>query len=291
MSTAGPPSRGLGRGLGALIPTGATPLVGAAGLREVAVEAIRPNPRQPRTTFAPDALQELANSLRQHGVLQPLLVSRAADGGYQLIAGERRWRAAQAAGLATVPVLVKEAAPRANLELALVENIQRSDLNPLEEAHAFRELLDEHGLTQEQLARRLGKSRVTVANTLRLLQLPEPARQAVAEGRISEGHARAILGAPTEAARLAVLQRIERNDLTVRQAEALARGPHSTSAEDERALTHAAPDPDLARLEDQFRQALGTRVQLVRSGSGGRLIIHFFSEDELQGLYDTIVRA
>src|SRR5260370_5229585 len=187
--------RGLGRGLGALIPRT------TIGLREIPVEAIRPNPWQPRTHFDAQELEELAQSIREHGVLQPILVSQQPDGAFQLITGERRWRAVQLAGLPTVPAMVKEATPQASLELALVENIQRRDLNPLEEAHAFRQLLDEHGLTQEQLAQRIGKSRVAVTNTLRLLHLPDAVREALANGALSEGHARAILMANGESQR------------------------------------------------------------------------------------------
>src|SRR5438874_10055907 len=194
--------RGLGRGLGALIPRS------SAGLREVPVEAIRPNPWQPRTHFDQAELEELAQSIREHGVLQPVLVSQQSDGSFQLITGERRWRAVQLAGMPTVPAMVKEATPQASLEMALVENIQRSDLNPFEEAHAFRQLLDEHGLTQEQLAQRIGKSRVSVTNTLRLLQLPEAVLRALADGSITEGHARAILTANGDTRRLLVLARV-----------------------------------------------------------------------------------
>ncbi|MBV9545776.1 MAG: ParB/RepB/Spo0J family partition protein, partial [Chloroflexi bacterium] len=176
--------RGLG-GLGALIPAST-----ASGLRQVPVDAIKPNPWQPRTHFDSAELEELAQSIRQHGVLQPILVSQQADGSFQLITGERRWRAVQLTGLPTIPALVKEATPQASLEMALVENIQRRDLNPLEEAHAYRQLLDEHGLTQEQLAQRIGKSRVAVTNTLRLLHVPDEVREALADGLITEGHAR-----------------------------------------------------------------------------------------------------
>jgi ParB family chromosome partitioning protein len=278
--------RGLGRGLGALIPSAAT-----AGLRQVPVEAIRPNPQQPRTSFEAEELEELAQSIREHGVLQPILVSQLPDGAFQLITGERRWRAVQLAGLPSVPALVKEATPQASLELALVENIQRRDLNPLEEAHAYRQLLDEHGLTQEQLAQRLGKSRVSVTNTLRLLQVPAAVRQALADGSITEGHARAILMANGERRRLAVLQAIVEQRLSVREAEALARELNAAQPATA-SVVAGQPDPDVERLEDAFRQALGTRVRLVRSrrGRGGRLVIHYFSDDELQGLYDAIVR-
>jgi ParB family transcriptional regulator, chromosome partitioning protein len=276
---------GLGRGLGALIPRA------AAGLREVPVSDIRPNPWQPRSHFDEQELQELADSIREHGVLQPVLVSQQADGSFQLITGERRWRAVQLAGMPKVPAMVKEATPQASLEMALVENIQRRDLNPLEEAHAYRQLLDEHGLTQERLAQRIGKSRVAVTNTLRMLHLPEAAREALANGAISEGHARAILMTDGEEHRLQVLARVLERHLSVRETEALARElnlppPETTSPE-----AGAAADPDIERLENAFRQALGTRVRLLRGRHGGRLVIHFFSDEELQGIYEAIVRS
>ena len=273
--------RGLGRGLGALIPHS------TVGLREIAVDQIRPNPWQPRTYFDEQELGELAQSIREHGVLQPVLVSQQPDGLFQLITGERRWRAVQLAGLPTVPAMVKEATPQASLEMALVENIQRRDLNPLEEAHAYRQLLDEHGLTQEQLGQRIGKSRVAVTNTLRLLHLPEEVRQALANGGISEGHARAILMANGEAQRLRLVERVLAEHLSVRDTEALAREMNASRVSTAEA---APPDPDVERLEDDFRQALGTRVRLMRGRHGGRLVIHFFSEEELQGIYEAIVR-
>jgi ParB family transcriptional regulator, chromosome partitioning protein len=273
--------RGLGRGLGALIPR-----VPSVGLREVPVDAIRPNPWQPRTHFDEDELEELAQSIREHGVLQPVLVSQQQDGSYQLITGERRWRAVKRAGMTTVPAMVKEVTPQASLELALVENIQRRDLNPLEEAAAFRALLDEHGLTQEQLGQRIGKSRVAITNTLRLLHLPEEVREALGNGSITEGHARAILMANGESARLRLLERVLQQHLSVRDTEALAR---EMNASRERSSARAAPDPDVDRLEDAFRQALGTRVRLVKGRRGGRLVITFFSDDELQGLYERLV--
>lgn len=272
--------RGLGRGLGALIPRTTT------GLREVPVEAIKPNPWQPRTHFDAQELEELAQSIREHGVLQPVLVSQQPDGSFQLITGERRWRAVQLAGMPTVPAMVKEATPQASLELALVENIQRRDLNPLEEAHAFRQLLDEHGLTQEQLGQRIGKSRVSITNTLRLLHLPDAVREALANGSIAEGHARAILMANDEAQRLRVLERVLADHLSVRETEALARRMNAAPTHQ---TAEAQADPDVERLEDAFRQALGTRVRLVRGRRGGRLVISFFSDEELQGLYEAIV--
>ncbi len=220
-------------------------------------------------------------------MLQPVLVSQLPDGSFQLITGERRWRAVQLAGMPTVPAMVKEATPQASLELALVENIQRRDLNPLEEAHAFRQLIDEHGLTQEALGQRIGKSRVAITNTLRLLHLPEPVRQALANGSITEGHARAILMANSEPQRLRLLERVLADHLSVRDTEAQARQMNASRLRP----TDVRPDPDVERLEDAFRQALGTRVRLVRGRRGGRLVIHFFSDEELQGIYEVITRT
>jgi ParB family chromosome partitioning protein len=271
--------------LGALIPAA------ASGLREVPVEAVRPNPSQPRSHFDPDDLDELAQSIREHGILQPVLVSEQPDGTYQLITGERRWRSAQLAGLSTLPAIVKEVTSQASLEMALVENIQRRDLNPLEEAVAFRQLIDEHGLTQDQLAQRLGKSRVAVTNTLRLLHLPPAVQDALAEGSITEGHARAILVAGTEPARVALLREVLTERLSVRETEARARQANEElPVESPDGAARPTVDPDTDRIEEAFRQALGTRVRLVRGRRGGRLVIHFYSDEELQGLYDAIVR-
>jgi ParB family chromosome partitioning protein len=281
------PRGGLGRGLGSLIPRG------QFGLQELEVGAIAPNPRQPRTRLDEAALEELAASIRQHGLLQPVVVTRAEqEGRYLLVAGERRWRAAQRAGLQHLPAIVKEAAPLDRLELALVENIQREDLSPLELAAAYRALIDEHGFTQEQVAQRIGKSRVAVANTVRLLQLPSEAHQALASGQISEGHARALLGAPDRAALLRTLEEVTARGLTVRQTEALVRRAGASQAPtepDAAARPSFAAEQEIAYLEERFRQALGTKVQLVRGRRGGRLVIHFYSDEELEGLYDTIV--
>jgi ParB family chromosome partitioning protein len=278
-------ARGLGRGLGALIPEAP-----ASGLRAVSVSELRPNPDQPRTRLDDDQLEELAASIRQHGVLQPLVVSQRADGRYELIAGERRWRAAQLAGLTTVPAVVKEATPRLRLELALVENIQRRDLNPLEEARAFRQLLDEHELTQEELGRRIGKSRVAVTNRLRLLQLPEQALQALADARVTDGHGRALLMVDGAAGQVALLQEVLAEDLSVRQTEARARQRAAAGpARRGRGVRPVRHDPDQERLVEEFRTALGTKVDLHRTRQGGRLVIHFFSDDELQGLYERVV--
>lgn len=279
---------GLGRGLDALIPQSSP-----SGLLDVDIDRIVPNPWQPRTTWNDAALAELIESVREHGVLQPLIVTRTEDDRYALVAGERRWRAARGAGLFTVPVMVKETTSRQQLELALVENLQRQDLGPLETAQAYRQLVEEHNLTQEAVATRVGKSRAAVANALRLFQLPDAAREALARGQITEGHARAILSGAQPDARRSLLATIVTDGLSVRQAEELARrlnaGPTTEAAgASEDAVPASTRDPDVAALEDRFRQALGTKVQLFRGRRGGKLVIYFFSDDELQGIYDSI---
>jgi ParB family transcriptional regulator, chromosome partitioning protein len=275
----------LGRGLEALIPLGEDAGLARPGLLEVELAAVTPNPRQPRSPIREADLQELAASIREHGILQPLVVTPAAD-GYQLIAGERRWRAARLAGLATVPVLVKSVAPRAMLELALVENIQRSDLNPLEEAAAYQQLIDEFGLTQEATAQRVGKSRVAVANTLRLLKAARAVQEAVLARTISEGHARALLGLERTEAQEAALKTVLKHELTVRQTEELVRRLLGQAS----ARRQAAPAaPEVRALQRQLEAALGTRVSLVRRGQRGRLVIHFYSDEELDALAERIL--
>lgn len=282
--------RGLGKGLAALIPTAPTELA-AASVREVAVDAIVPNPRQPRQTQDPDALQELADSIREHGLIQPLIVTAAtpdqqvAGVQYQLIAGERRWAAARLASLTTVPVIVKEATPQQMLELALVENIQRADLNPLEEAAAYQQLIDEFGLTQEEVAARVGKSRVSVANVVRLLRLPDEVKAALLNGQITEGHARALLAADNPETMIRLLKTVTQQGLNVRQTEELVRRQTAES----QPKVKEDPSPDTVALENRFREALGTKVRLFRSKKGGKLVIHFYSEEELQAIYDAIV--
>jgi ParB family chromosome partitioning protein len=265
--------RGLGRGLEALIPAASEP---SGGIVEVEVDRIAPSPMQPRHTIDPEALRELAESIREHGIIQPLVVTQATQEllemrqkqaasappdptsfpipSYFLIAGERRWRAARLAGLSRVPAIVKEAAPQAMLELALVENLQRTDLNPLEAASAYRYLIEEFGLTQEQVAARVAKHRVTVANTLRLLRLAEPVREALASGRLSEGHARAILPLDEPALQIEAAGQIMRLGLNVRQAEELVRRIQAGA----RPKTRAEVAPETRALEDLFRQVLGT---------------------------------
>ena len=260
---------------------------------------IEPNPRQPRRRMEEAELGELANSIREHGLLQPLVVTPiapAAAGGrprYRLIAGERRWQAAKIAGLVRAPVVVREVTPRELLELALVENVQRADLNPLEIATAYQQLAQEFGLTQEQIGRRVGKSRFAVANTLRLLHLPAAVQQAVLDGQLSEGHARAILGlADPEAQRRLAVQVVE-GGLSVRQTEELVRrlqAPPDAAppAPGRPGRPGRPPDADVVRLEDGFRQALGTRVSLTHSRKGGRLTIFYYDDEQLQALYDRL---
>ncbi len=270
--------RGLGKGLEALIPI-------APGVTEVEVDSIVPNPRQPRRALDPEALQELAASIREQGLVQPLVVAEI-EGGYQLLVGERRWRAASLAGLEMVPVVIREATPQQMLELALVENLQREDLNPLEAAAAYHQLVEEFGMTQQQVADKVGKNRVTVANTLRLLKLPNRVKETLLAEVINEGHARAMLRLRDERAQMQVLHAIIKRGLSVRQTEELVR-----RLVDEPEAKPKAPEksPELRALEDRFRQALGTKVSLNRSKRGGKLVIYFYSQEELQAIYDLIV--
>jgi len=290
---AAPPRKGgLGRGLGALIPTLDQPEQAHATLA-VDVNAIEPNPYQPRTVLDSAALQALADSIRAHGVIQPLVVTAGAERGrYRLIAGERRWRAARIAGLTSVPVVVKDAAPRAMLELALVENVVRADLSPLEEAAAYRQLIDDFGLTQAAVAERVGRSRVSVTNTLRLLGLPDRVQEALAAGTVSEGHARALLGLPTAADQIAAMQVVIERQLPVRQTEELVRrwAERKPEREDRPETRQPRPDPNLQSVLTGFERALNTRVSYKPTrGGGGALTIHCGSDEELDALYRRLV--
>lgn len=281
--------RGLGRGLDSLIPGVDSSLEGEDGaLKLVPTGAIQPNPHQPRSTMDEGKLAELAASIKEHGLIQPLIVNQTAPNLFTLIAGERRWRAAQLAGLDTVPVLVKEATPQAMLELALIENIQRADLNPLEEAQAYRQLMDEFSLTQEEVSKRVGKARSTVANQVRLLDLPANIQQAVADGRISGAHGRALLPLPTPESQTVVLETIIRQELSVRQVEAVVKKILSGSKPKPR--TAGKLPPELKALETQFGQSLGTKVKINQGSTGqGTVIIHYYSDEELQAIYEAIV--
>jgi ParB family chromosome partitioning protein len=276
---------GLGRGLGALIPMESA--VTGEGLRSVPASAIEPNPHQPRTQMDKAQLQELAESIKEHGLIQPLIVTETEDGRYTLIAGERRWRAAQLAGLNELPVVVKEATPQEMLELAIIENIQRADLNALEEALAYQQLMVEFGLTQEQVSQRVGKGRSTIANLVRLLTLPDNVQQAVANGRISGAHARNLASLPTSEMQTAVMNQIIKLNLNVRQTENIVRKLLADSKPKPR--QRQAASPEMLALEMKFRDTLGTRVDLKNGRKGGRVVIHYYSDEELQAIYDTIV--
>jgi ParB family chromosome partitioning protein len=278
---------GLGRGLDALIPGGEfvpeTPTEAqTSGYENLPIASILRSPRQPRSQMDQEELAELAASIREHGILQPLIVSPADEADkYQLIAGERRLIAASMAGLDSVPVIIRQASEEHRLEMALIENVQRADLTPLEAADAYRQLADDFNLSHEQIAQQLGKSRVAITNTLRLLNLPDEARKALAEGEISEGHARALLSLPNVQAQSAVLQAIIKHELNVRKTEELVRkylGERPPSQE------KPAAKPDLTYLEERLQEQLGTRVTLHPRKRGGTLVIHYYSEEELDAL-------
>jgi ParB family chromosome partitioning protein len=267
--------RALGKGLSQLI---AEQFEGAP--TEVPADAIVPNPRQPRTTFSDETLDELAASIREFGILQPLVVRPLAEGQYELIAGERRLRAAKLAGLKTVPITLRPAGQQHSLELALIETLQREDINAIECARAYRRLMDEFGLTQEQVADKVGKSRVTVANTARLLKLPERIQHGIEEGRITEGHARALLAFESEAHQLAVYDQILERGLTVREVEKaskpkVAPAPRQPAAEKPK-------DPNWVALEEALSIYLGSPVKLTKGEVGGKMVVDFYSDDDLE---------
>jgi ParB family transcriptional regulator, chromosome partitioning protein len=274
-------SPALGRGLASLIP-GRTPGIDAPA--EIPLDRIVGNPYQPRRAVDGPKLEALAASIAEHGVIQPILVTETLE-GYQLVAGERRVRAARMAGLTRIPAVVRQLAELHQLELALVENVQRSDLNPIEEAHAYRQLIDDFGFSQDQVAAKVGRARSTVANTLRLLDLDPMIQKAVVESAISEGHARALAGL-TPPQQNGLLQAVIVRGSSVRQTEELARRlrePRSTVAPAGR-----PSDPDAERVEEDLRRALGTKVSLARSRKGGRIVIEFYSNEELGRLYDRL---
>jgi len=282
---------GLGKGLESLIPTGGknAPTVptgtGVGGVQQVAVDAIQPNPRQPRIHFKEDDLAELAASIREHGVIQPLIVTAKPDGTFTLIAGERRWQAAQKAGLRTVPVITRQANNQELLEIALIENVQRADLNSMEEAEAYRQLVEEFGLSHEAVAKRVGKSRVAVTNTLRLLGLPDVVKQALVDGRITEGHARALLALSTQKAQASAMQTVLNLSLSVRQTEELVRklaGQKPIKAKKPRRSA------DVDDVEKRLQHSLGTKVALKHGKKGGTVTIYYYSGEELDALLEKL---
>jgi len=301
--------KALGRGLGALIP-GADPSADPAerstnpspdaaavgvssspaetatpesdGVRVVSLESIRPNPYQPRSVFDEGALAELTRSIRENGLIQPLVVRRAGDGRYELIAGERRFMACKSADLLEVPVVIRDATRRQMLEMAVVENLQREDLNPMEEAAAFQRLATEFGLTQEEIAERVGKSRVTVTNSLRLLSLEEELRDLVSQGTLTAGHGRALLSVRDPGERMKLAREITGKGLSVREAESLARGKRKRA----KAGTRRHSDPALEAWEERLRVRFGTQVRIAGGTGRGRIEIHYFNEDDLERILE-----
>lgn len=301
---------GLGKGLGALIPTEVS-AGSSTALREVPISSIRPNANQPRSHFDEESMSSLAASIRELGVLQPVLVRSLGDEGYELIAGERRWRAARRAGLQTIPVLVREIEADAHsLEQALVENLHREDLSPLEEAAAYQQLIDDFGFTHEQVATRVGKSRATITNTLRLLQLPSGVQRALADGAITAGHARALLGSPDRSLQEALVGRIVADGLTVRQVEELVRlaedepepapvpvpsGPDdrgsSTQGTTRTAAPRRLPEPGVLELEELLSTHLNTRVTVELRNRRGRVVVEFATLEDLERIYRAMVEG
>lgn len=276
-------AQGLGRGLSALIPQRTA---GQPGPTDIAIARIRPNPHQPRRRFDDVEMATLTASIREHGVLQPVLVTETVD-GYQLVTGERRLRAAKAAGLERIPAVVRQLDDQAQLEVALVENLQREDLDAIEAAHGFRRLIEEFGFTHEQIASRVGRARSTVANTLRLLDLAPAVQEAVADRRLTEGHGRALGGLSAEH-QDRVLSTVVEQDLSVRQTEELVRRLREPRPEPATAQEPPASDPDMERVEEDLRRALGTKVSLARSRRGGRIVIEYYSDEELGRLYERL---
>ncbi|MBP8251171.1 MAG: ParB/RepB/Spo0J family partition protein [Herpetosiphon sp.] len=304
-----PKKRGLGQGLGALLrpDASATP---SGALHTVSIDAIQPNPHQPRQAFAPEALEELSASIATHGVLQPLVVTRTMQ-GYELIAGERRWRAAQAAGLAEVPVIIKEVTPQERLELALVENVQRADLNPLEEAQAYQLLSVEFGLTHKEIAERMGKSRPAITNALRLLQLPVTLQQAVLDQRLTAGHMKQLITIEDERTQSLAMEQILEHRLSVREAEKMAqliKHDGQTPAQARITIQQIGAQPRAARRNggtktvakvaetvdehaavEALTRLFGTKVEVKRQANGGYLKIDFYTEEQLSGLIESLL--
>jgi len=282
---------GLGKGLNALIPESEDSKNGSMiptdqGIMKIPITQIQPNPQQPRSQIDTEALEELAVSIREHGIIQPLIVSKAGDQKYTLIAGERRWRAAEKAGLTMVPVIERSVSEQGQLEIALIENLQRADLTPLEMAEAYRTLSENFSLTHEQIADRVGKSRTSVTNTLRLLNLPDQVKKALTEDLISEGHARALLSLATPNSQRAALSTILNLGLNVRQTETLVK---KLNGEKPPSKPKPAPSPEVQELEGRLRSFFGTKVNLNESKNGGNLVIYYYSDEELNNILEKIL--
>ena len=251
---------------------------------DIGLEQIQVNPQQPRKRFDPSELEDLANSIKAYGIIQPLIVTKLAADSYQLIAGERRLRAAQILSLATVPVIVREAKEQQKLEMALIENVQRKNLNPIEEALSYKRLIDEFNLTQEEVAKKIGKNRSTLANTLRLLALPQEVQQAILDEKISEGHARAIAALPTDKEQLELLKKILRNQLTVRDAESQVKKVRVKGH-----LRTVQANPVILEKETNLRNALGHKVAIKNKGKGGEIVISYNSQEDFNEIFKKLI--
>jgi ParB-like partition proteins len=280
--------KALGRGLSALL---GTPERESEELREIDINRILPNAQQPRKNFDEDGLNELADSIRAHGVIQPIVVQPLPDSFFQIIAGERRWRASQRAGLLRMPAVIREVGTESSLEIALIENLQREDLNPIEEAQAFEKLIVDLGLTQEEVANRVGKSRATITNTLRLLRLPPEVQAWIGENKLSTGHAKALLSLPEPGAILDAARKIIQGTLSVRQAEALVSRSLKGDPKKNSAENHNVLDPNVTAAIHALELALGTKVTIQENGGKGRIELHFFSFEEMNRLYEGLIRS
>lgn len=265
--------KGLGKGLGALITTADT---GDTGVKEIRINDIEPNSGQPRKNFNDEKLTQLAESIKQHGVVQPLIIQREVS-GYKIVAGERRWRAAKIAGLKTVPVIVRDLSDKQVMEIALIENLQREDLNPIEEAEAYNKLIDDFGMTQEEISSTVGKSRPAIANSLRLLSLQEQIKSRLIEGEITSGHARAILAIDSKSLQLKALEEIISKKLSVRETELLVKRLNTKK----KVKTKKSDDAEYKAIEDRFREVFGTKVKIVNNQKNGKIVIEYYSIDEL----------
>jgi ParB family chromosome partitioning protein len=280
--------KALGRGLSALL---GTPETETEELREIDINRILPNAQQPRKNFDEDGLNELADSIRAHGVIQPIVVQPLPDSFFQIIAGERRWRASQRAGLLRMPAVIREVGTESSLEIALIENLQREDLNPIEEAQAFEKLIVDLGLTQEEVANRVGKSRATITNTLRLLRLPSEVQSWIGENKLSTGHAKALLSLSEPGAILDAARKIIQGTLSVRQAEALVSRSLKGDAKKDSADAGNVLDPNVTAAIHALELALGTKVTIQENGGKGRIELHFFSFEEMNRLYEGLIRS
>lgn len=278
--------KALGRGLSALLPASAN--LAGEELLEVDIDRIVPNDHQPRTTFRDDKLEELAQSIRMNGIVQPILVRRKGI-GYQIIAGERRWRAAQRAGLLKLPAVVRDIPDEKLLELALIENIQREELNPIEEAQAYQKLIDDHGLRHEDLARRVGKERSTITNMLRLLCLTEDVQRLVEDGRISMGHARAILGLGSDELQRKMAEDVIAKGFSVRETEKQIKRLIEGASPSAQSVTQPAQDPNLKAAESKLQQVLHTKVRIHQRGEGGYIEIDYYGQEDLDRLYNLLL--